>query len=49
MAPSLVSKDGGPCLMYKYWGGTLFPYLLSDYKRNGVETIRDAGSHVSFF
>lgn len=39
---------GTPCLMYKYCGGTLFPYLLSDYKRNGVETIRDAGSHVSF-
>lgn len=39
---------GRPCLMYKYCGGTLFPYLLSDYKRNGVETIRDAGSHVSF-
>lgn len=39
---------GRPCLMYKYCGGTLFPYLLSDYKRNRVETIRDAGSHVSF-
>lgn len=39
---------GRPCLMYKYCGGTLFPHLLSDYKRNGVETIRDAGSHVSF-
>lgn len=33
---------------YKCCGGTLFPNLLSDYKRNGVETIRDAGSHVSF-
>lgn len=41
-------QRGRRCLMYKYCGGTLFPYLLRDYKRSRVETIRDAGSHVSF-
>lgn len=45
---SLSLRRQGPSLMYKYCGGTQFPNLLSDYKRNGVETIRDAGSHVSF-
>lgn len=41
-------QRGRRCLMYKYCGGTLFPYLLRDYKRSRVETIRDAGSHGSF-